>query len=83
MKLHIHSYRYAQEILEHPNNVIAWKEMESIPLTASGFIHGCDVLESCIGIAWRRVRELRRGFLRIRPMDCSVYDPTKPSGGHK
>lgn len=30
MKLHVFSYRYAQEILEHPNNVAAWNEIKSI-----------------------------------------------------
>jgi hypothetical protein len=30
MKLHIFSYRYAREILEHPNNADAWKEISSI-----------------------------------------------------
>lgn len=39
MKLHIHSYRYAQEILQHPNNVAAWDEIEHILKAAPIFIY--------------------------------------------
>jgi hypothetical protein len=39
VKLHVHSYRYAQEILEHPNNVAAWKEIETILRDAPLFIY--------------------------------------------
>jgi restriction endonuclease BglII len=39
MKLHIFSYRYAQEILQHPNNVAAWNEIESILSNAPIFIY--------------------------------------------
>ncbi|MBI4182427.1 MAG: hypothetical protein HY521_00345 [Proteobacteria bacterium] len=39
MKLHIFSYRYAQEILQHPNNVVAWREIEAILSTAPIFIY--------------------------------------------
>jgi hypothetical protein len=39
MKLHIFSYRYAEEILQHPNNVAAWSEIESILRDAPIFIY--------------------------------------------
>lgn len=39
MKLHVYSYRYAQEILEHPNNVAAWREIEAILSQAPLFIY--------------------------------------------
>jgi hypothetical protein len=39
MKLHVFSYRYAQEILQHPNNVTAWKEIEDILSAAPIFIY--------------------------------------------
>jgi hypothetical protein len=39
MKLHIYSYRYAQEILQHPNNVAAWNEIEGILKAAPIFIY--------------------------------------------
>ncbi|HEY0281412.1 MAG TPA: BglII/BstYI family type II restriction endonuclease [Rhizomicrobium sp.] len=39
MKLRIFSYRYAQEILQHPNNVVAWNEIEKILSRAPIFIY--------------------------------------------
>jgi hypothetical protein len=39
MKLHIFSYRYAQEILQHPNNADAWREIEDILSGAPIFIY--------------------------------------------
>lgn len=39
MKLHVHSYRYAEEILQHPNNVAAWNEIDSILSTAPVFVY--------------------------------------------
>jgi hypothetical protein len=39
MKLHVFSYRYAQEILQHPNNVTAWNEIEGILSGAPIFIY--------------------------------------------
>jgi hypothetical protein len=39
MKLHVFSYRYAQEILQHPNNVAAWNEIETILSGAPIFIY--------------------------------------------
>lgn len=39
MRLHFFSYRYAQEILQHPNNVAAWNEIEGILSTAPIFVY--------------------------------------------
>lgn len=39
VKLHVHSYRYAQEILQHPSNIEAWNEIERILSTAPIFIY--------------------------------------------
>jgi adenine-specific DNA-methyltransferase len=44
--------------------------------------YGCDILQDYIDIAWERVRALRNGTLRTRPMGKPVYDPTLPNGGH-
>lgn len=44
--------------------------------------YGCDLDKKYVKIAWDRVRELRAGSLRTRPMGKPVYDPTKPRGGH-
>lgn len=44
--------------------------------------YGCDLDKKYVKIAWDRVRELRAGNLRTRPMGKPVYDPTKPRGGH-
>jgi len=38
VKLHFHSYRYAREILEHPTNKSAWKEICGIVKTAPLFV---------------------------------------------
>ena len=39
MKLHVYSYRYAQEILQHPNNLLAWEEIKSILTAAPLFVY--------------------------------------------
>lgn len=44
--------------------------------------YGCDVVQDYVDIAWERIRQLRAGALRTRPMDKPVYDPTKKNGGH-
>ena len=44
--------------------------------------YGCDVVPEYVDIARDRVRQLRAGILRTRPMGKPVYDPTKPNGGH-
>ena len=43
---------------------------------------GCDIVREYVDIARDRVRALRRGALRTRPMGKPVYDPGKPNGGH-
>jgi adenine-specific DNA-methyltransferase len=44
---------------------------------------GCDIVPEYIKIANRRVKELRSGHLKTRPMDRPVYDPTKRYGGQR
>ena len=44
--------------------------------------YGCDVVSEYVDIARDRVRALRSGTLRTRPMGKPVYDPAKPNGGH-
>jgi hypothetical protein len=39
MRLEIYSYRYAREILEHPNNADAWTEIQSVLSTAPIFLY--------------------------------------------
>ncbi len=43
--------------------------------------YGCDIVPEYVEIARRRMKELRAGTLKTRPMDRPVYDPTKPYGG--
>lgn len=44
---------------------------------------GCDVVAEYVEIARLRMRELRSGVLKTRPIDRPVYDPRKPYGGHR
>ncbi len=46
------------------------------------FGFGCDLEKAYVDVAWERVRALRAGTLRTRPMGKPVYDPNKPRGGH-
>jgi hypothetical protein len=39
MRLRVFSYRYAQEILQHPNNAAAWNEIETILSKAPLFVY--------------------------------------------
>ena len=43
---------------------------------------GCDVVPEYVEIARDRVRRLRAGTLKTRPMGKPIYDPAKPNGGH-
>lgn len=43
--------------------------------------YGCDVVQDYVDIAWERIRALRNGCLRTRPMGRPVYDPSLPNGG--
>ena len=44
--------------------------------------YGCDIVPEYVEIARERVRRLRVGILRTRPMGKPVYDPALPNGGH-
>lgn len=37
--------------------------------------YGCDLEQSYIDTAWKRIHQLRAGALRTRPMNKPVYDP--------
>ena len=43
---------------------------------------GCDVVPEYVEIARDRVRRLRAGTLKTRPMGKPIYDLAKPNGGH-
>ena len=43
---------------------------------------GCDLIPDYVETARDRVRQLRAGTLRTRPMNKPVYDPSLPNGGH-
>ena len=45
--------------------------------------YGCDVVREYVDVAWKRLRALRAGTLRTRPMHKPIYDPSKPNGGHQ
>ena len=45
--------------------------------------YGCDTEKEYVSAAWDRIKQLRKGTLKIRPMDKPVYDPNIPNGGHK
>lgn len=44
--------------------------------------YGCDIVPEYVEIARKRIRQLRAGTLRTRPMGKPVYDPSLPNGGH-
>lgn len=44
--------------------------------------YGCDIEQEYVEIACERVRCLRDGNLRTRPMGTPIYDPSLPKGGH-
>lgn len=45
--------------------------------------YGCDIVAQYVGIAKERVRALKNGTLKTRPMNKPVFDPSKPYGGHR
>jgi adenine-specific DNA-methyltransferase len=45
--------------------------------------YGCDIVRDYVQIARERLRQLRSGSLRTRPMNRPVYDPSLPHGGHR
>lgn len=44
--------------------------------------YGCDTIAEYISVARARVRDLKSGILKTRPMGKPVYDPALPNGGH-
>jgi len=44
--------------------------------------YGCDTEQTYVDIAWQRVRDLKNGKLKTRPMNKPVYNPTLFKGGH-
>ena len=36
---------------------------------------GCDIEEEYVNVAWQRIRDLRAGRLRTRPMNKPIYEP--------
>ena len=44
--------------------------------------YGCDVVPEYVEIAQDRIRQLKAGRLRTRPMGRPIYDPNLPNGGH-
>ncbi|MGI8401238.1 MAG: DNA-methyltransferase [Gemmatimonadaceae bacterium] len=45
--------------------------------------YGCDIVQDYVDIARARIRALKNGTLKTRPMNKPVYDPAKPYGGHR
>jgi len=45
--------------------------------------YGCDTEKEYVSAAWDRIKQLRKGTLKIRPRDKPVYDPSLPNGGNK
>ena len=43
--------------------------------------YGCDVVREYVDIAVGRVRQLRIGALKTRPMNRPIYDPSQPHSG--
>jgi adenine-specific DNA-methyltransferase len=44
--------------------------------------YGCDIVAEYISIARERIKDLRTGRLKTRPMGKPVYNPVLPNGGH-
>ena len=44
--------------------------------------YGCDIEQAYVEVARERIRNLRAGTLRTRPMGLPIYDPGLPKGGH-
>ena len=45
--------------------------------------YGCDISQEYVDIAWERIRALRAGTLKTRPIGKPIYDPTKPNGAER
>ena len=44
--------------------------------------YGCDIVKEYVDIAQSRIKSLKSGTLKTRPMNKPIYDPTKKNGGH-
>ena len=44
--------------------------------------YGCDVVPEYVEISRHRIKAVRDGTIRTRPMGKPVYDPAKQNGGH-
>ena len=44
--------------------------------------YGCDIVRRYVTIANERIKALREGSLRTRPMGKPIYNPSLPKGGH-
>ena len=44
--------------------------------------YGCDVVPEYVEISRHRIKAVRDGTIRTRPMGKPVYDPAKRNGGH-
>lgn len=61
MKLNIYSYRYAQEILQHPNNVNAWDEL-------------CDVLQEAPLFIYPEKSKKKRSLFVVQQLMNTYFD---------
>ena len=44
---------------------------------------GAEISREYVNIAYERIRQLKNGSLKYRPMNTPVYDPGKPGGGQR
>ncbi|MBZ0122635.1 MAG: site-specific DNA-methyltransferase [Roseovarius sp.] len=44
--------------------------------------YGCDLSAEYVSVARERIRNLKAGTLKTRPLDKPIYDPSLPRGGH-
>jgi hypothetical protein len=70
MKYTVFSYRYAQEILEHPTNLPAWEEITGVVAKAPLFVHlgksgsnaKLDVVQQCLNTWFDRALAVEHGW---------------------
>lgn len=81
MKITVYSYRYAQEILEHPNNRVAWDEITDVVKAAPLFIHPgksknnakLDVVQQCLNTWFDRALGVEHGW-DYHPLATAIPD---------
>lgn len=81
MKLTTHSYRFAQEIIQHPRHERAWKEIESILTGAPLFIYPrksssnprLDVVQQLMNTYFDRVMAVDHGW-EYHPLATGIQD---------